>query len=65
MITYLSISDIADRTGYNINTVKGYARRGQLPEPDAQIGLEGRVWNGWLPETIDQWAPSTRATAEA
>ncbi|KQU30362.1 MULTISPECIES: hypothetical protein [unclassified Rhodococcus (in: high G+C Gram-positive bacteria)] len=65
MITYLSISDIAERTGYNINTVKGYARRGQLPDADAQIGLDGRVWYGWLPETIDQWAPPRKADTEA
>lgn len=58
MIVYLSVKDIAERTGLNINTVKAYARRGQLPDPDAQIGEGERVWFGWLPATIEAWSPS-------
>jgi predicted DNA-binding transcriptional regulator AlpA len=52
MRRYLSISEVAERTGLTRNTAKSYSQvPGRLPEPDAMIG---RV-KGWLPETIDAW----------
>lgn len=49
---FLSVTEVADKTGLSLNTVKVYSRvPGRLPEPDAMIG---RV-RGWLPETIDAW----------
>lgn len=52
MRRYLSISEVADRTGLTRNTAKSYSQvPGRLPAPDAMIG---RV-KGWLPETIDTW----------
>lgn len=59
MHVYLSMSDVADRTGRNLNTLKAQYRQGKMPAPDAQIGLDGKVWYGWLPSTIDAWAPPT------
>lgn len=53
MQTYLSVTEIAERTGLTLNTVKSYSQiPGRLPAPDAMIG---RV-KGWLPETIDAWS---------
>ncbi|AAN07946.1 helix-turn-helix DNA binding protein [Mycobacterium phage Avani] len=52
MVRYLSITEVAERTGLALNTVKAYSQvPGRLPEPDAIVG---RV-KGWLPETIDAW----------
>lgn len=52
MQKYLSVTEVADKTGLSANTVKAYSHvPGRLPEPDAMIG---RV-RGWLPETIDTW----------
>jgi predicted DNA-binding transcriptional regulator AlpA len=48
---YLSITQIAERTGLARNTIKVYVQIGRLPPHDATIG---RV-KGWLPETIDTW----------
>jgi predicted DNA-binding transcriptional regulator AlpA len=53
VIRYLSVSDVAKRTGLSLNTIKAYSQvPGRLPQPDALIG--DRV-KGWLPETIDRW----------
>lgn len=52
MIKYLSVTEVADRTGLTLNTVKAYSQvPGRMPEPDA---VTGRV-KGWLPDTIDAW----------
>jgi predicted DNA-binding transcriptional regulator AlpA len=52
MQTYLSVTDIAERTGLTLNTVKSYSQiPGRLPPHDC---MTGRV-KGWLPETIDAW----------
>lgn len=52
MERYLGISEIAERTGLALNTIKAYSQiPGRLPEPDA---VTGRI-KGWLPETIDAW----------
>jgi predicted DNA-binding transcriptional regulator AlpA len=52
MQRFLSVTDVAERTGLTLNTVKAYSQiPGRLPEPDAMIG---RV-KGWLPKTIDAW----------
>jgi predicted DNA-binding transcriptional regulator AlpA len=58
---YLSISQIAARTGLARNTIKVYVQTGRLPPHDATIG---RV-KGWLAETIDNWwAQRQEAAAE-
>jgi predicted DNA-binding transcriptional regulator AlpA len=51
---YLSITQIAERTGLARNTIKVYVQIGRLPPHDAVIG---RV-KGWLPKTIDDWRDS-------
>jgi predicted DNA-binding transcriptional regulator AlpA len=52
MKRYLSITQIAEKSGLARNTVKVYSQiPGRLPPPDAMIG---RI-KGWLPETIDRW----------
>ena len=52
MQRFLSVTEIAERTGLTLNTVKAYSQiPGRLPEPDAMIG---RV-KGWSPKTIDAW----------
>lgn len=53
MVRYLSVSDIAKRTGLSLNTIKAYSQvPGKLPQPDALIGERVK---GWLPSTIDTW----------
>ncbi|MCV7205330.1 XRE family transcriptional regulator [Mycolicibacterium peregrinum] len=53
MVRYLSVSDIAKRTGLSLNTIKAYSQvPGKLPQPDALIGERVK---GWLPSTIDVW----------
>lgn len=52
MIRYLSVTEVAERTGLSLNSIKAYSQiPGRMPEPDSTIG---RV-KGWLPETIDAW----------
>lgn len=51
MIHYLSLRDVAAKSNLAVNTVKGYARKGLLPEADAVIGTH----RGWLEKTIDTW----------
>lgn len=48
---YLSITQIAERSGLARNTIKVYAQIGRLPPADATIG---RI-KGWRLETIDNW----------
>jgi len=53
LIRYLSVSQVAERTGLSLNTVKSYSQiPGRMPQPDAMIGQV----KGWLPETIDRWS---------
>lgn len=47
MLVFLSVTEVAERLGVSVNSVKQY----RLPEPDALIGRT----RGWLPETIDAW----------
>ena len=55
MQRYLSVTEVAERSGLTLNTVKAYSQLpGRLPNPDAMIG---RV-KGWLPKTIDAWIKS-------
>ncbi|ATI36349.1 hypothetical protein CPI83_29555 (plasmid) [Rhodococcus sp. H-CA8f] len=51
VIHYLSLRDVAAKTNLAVNTVKGYARKGLLPEHDATIGTH----RGWTDATIEQW----------
>ncbi|NIH98035.1 helix-turn-helix transcriptional regulator [Mycolicibacterium fluoranthenivorans] len=52
VIRYLGVTEVAERTGLTVNTVKSYSKiPGRMPQPDVMIG---RV-KGWLPETIDRW----------
>lgn len=52
MEIYLSVTEVAERTGLTLNTVKAYSQiPGRMPEPDAKTG---RV-KGWKAETIDAW----------
>ena len=50
---YLSVTQVAERTGLALNTVKAYSQDTprRMPNPDAMIG---RV-KGWKAETIDAW----------
>jgi predicted DNA-binding transcriptional regulator AlpA len=57
MQKYLSVTEVAKRTGLTLNTIKSYSQvPGRLPGPDAMIG---RV-KGWLPKTIDSWVKHRR-----
>ena len=51
MDRYLSLAEVAERTGLALNTVRAYERQGRLPKPDAMTGRT----RGWRPETIDYW----------
>lgn len=51
MLHYLSRGEVAEYLGVTLSTIKGYDRRGYLPEPDARVGRN----YGWLRETIDAW----------
>ena len=53
VIRYLGVTEVAQRTGLSVNTIKHYSKTpGRMPQPDVMIG---RV-KGWLPSTIDDWA---------
>jgi predicted DNA-binding transcriptional regulator AlpA len=51
--TYLSVTEVAERIGLAVNTVKAYSQNTprRMPNPDAMIG---RV-KGWSAATIDAW----------
>lgn len=57
---YLSITQIAERTGLARNTIKVYAQIGRLPPHDATIGRA----KGWLAETVDAWWARRQGIAE-
>jgi predicted DNA-binding transcriptional regulator AlpA len=59
MKVYLSVSEVADRTGLALNTVKAYSQDTprRMPNPDAMIG---RV-KGWTVRTIDAWHKGRRS----
>ena len=49
IVRYLTVTEIAARKGYTLNTIKSYIRKNLLPDHDAEVGRN----RGWLPETID------------
>jgi predicted DNA-binding transcriptional regulator AlpA len=49
---YLSMGEVAERTGLAESSVRTYRSRGGMPEPDVMVGRTP----GWLPATIDEWA---------
>lgn len=55
---YLSVTEVAARTGLSLNTVKAYSQATpkRMPNPDVMVG---RV-KGWLPKTIDDWHSAPR-----
>lgn len=59
MKRYMSVTDIAERTGLSLNTIKAYSQNVPLrmPPPDAMIG---RV-KGWNAATIDAWHSAKRS----
>lgn len=57
-IYYLSATDFARRAGLAVETIRRYAQRGLIPDPDAIIGLDnvsGRPIPGWTEDTVDYW----------
>lgn len=50
-IRYLSRGEIAELLGISLDTLKGYDKRGLLPEPDALVGRN----QGWLESTVTEW----------
>lgn len=49
---YLSIGEVAHRTGLALNTLKTYSQiPGRMPEPDVLVGRT----KGWSVGTIDKW----------
>lgn len=52
---YLSAGGVAERIGVASTTVRGYATRGRMPQPDARI-WDGKTWiSVWSADTIDKW----------
>lgn len=54
---YMGVREVAAHTGLSENTIKGYARDGFMPEPDAMISTT----RGWLQSTIDDWRRDVEA----
>lgn len=54
---YLSINDVAQKTGINRTTILYRIRESDrdFPEPDAIIQHNKLVTYGWLPETINNY----------
>lgn len=61
MIRFLSLADVADRTGIPHEALKTAVRRGRMPEADVVVGVsdvkQRRVY-GWSTDTIDAWMES-------
>jgi len=51
MIRYLTLGEFAIRAELSPNTMKGYLKKGMLPEEDARVGKN----RGWLDSTVDAW----------
>lgn len=47
----LTVSDVAERAGITVASVRKYLVRGTVPPPDGRLGVT--PW--WRPETIDAW----------
>ncbi|WP_317505729.1 transcriptional regulator [Gordonia amicalis] len=56
MRRYLSLIEFAEQAGLTLNTMKGYLRKGMLPEPDVQVGRN----RGWDPKTAADWIAERR-----
>lgn len=59
MITYLTVSGVAEYMNASVNTVKSWRLNGMLPAPDCMVG---NVY-GWLPSTIDTFMDAEAAKA--
>lgn len=55
---YLSVQDVADRTGLAPTTVRQYHWRGNMPPADATVGQSPL----WKEKTINEWL-KTRPSA--
>ena len=57
----LSVQEIAEHVGLEIEAVRAAVRNGRLGEPDVVIGEStARPVRGWTVETVDQWAATRR-----
>lgn len=56
MVRYLSLGEFAEQANLSVNTLKGYATKGMLPQPDAIVGSV----RGWLPSTAERWIAGRR-----
>lgn len=53
----LAISDVAARTGVELERLRSMVRRKTFPEPDVIIGADSaRPVRGWTAETIEKWS---------
>ena len=57
MTEYLSIKEVAEKTGINRTTILYRIRQSNkgFPQPDAIISHNHSVTYGWLPETITNY----------
>ena len=53
-VQYLGPAEVAARVGLAPATIRDYALKGRMPEPDVRIGPNA----GWSEATIDAWVQS-------